>query len=361
MDALVDATARVVAERGSRLVTVAEVSHFSRTSHEFHFKLLRRLHEDGSFDCFASERLGALDAVFMNAWLAGDLGDMGLDELYADVLPFGGLGTRMWMRYFKTTKRPFRLLGLAPDSLDVIEDRQAAAMKAALRKVSALELVTTKTAYDGFVSLSCARATPSPSKPYDVEILRAFALASTKPSWPAFRDAWSREIARAFREHGNLFVNGYHLARGGPLNVGQRFPARARPLCFGMGAAVHERECSFVDEAWLARQGILASDFAASNAAARKAWANKSPKEYRALFATKRLSPVVFPGAPRGHVLLKVDGDANMPPGFNAWGAEPYPVLRGASVPPFDDGDLTASMFDYVAFVPRSRWTKRFN
>ena len=287
MDALVDATVRQIELRESRIVTVAETSHFSRTSHAFHFKLLRRLHEGGSFDCFASERLGALDAVFMNAWLAGDLGDTSLDELYDDVLPFGGLGTRMWMPYFKATQRPFHLLGLAPDdALSKVSDRKAATMKAALRTMkSTLELIATPV-FDGIVSLRVEGAARTPR---DAEIKRAFALAASATSWSTFRDAWKREVLHAYREHGNLFINGFHLARGGSVNMGHHFPARARPLFIGMGAAVHERQCALIDEAWLARLGITASDFAASNAAARKAWSrfleNPGPKEYNALRA----------------------------------------------------------------------------
>lgn len=62
MERVVSETADLVAARRARLVTIAEVTHWSITSHTFHYELLKRLHKSGGFTCFSSERLGLLDA-----------------------------------------------------------------------------------------------------------------------------------------------------------------------------------------------------------------------------------------------------------------------------------------------------------
>ena len=81
------------------LVTCAEVSHWSITSHKFQFRLYRALHSVG-FDHFSTERLGFIDAILMNAWLSDEI-SISLDRLYSDVLLFGGLGTYLVLAHFK--------------------------------------------------------------------------------------------------------------------------------------------------------------------------------------------------------------------------------------------------------------------
>ena len=332
-----------------RVVTIAEVCHYSKTSHEFHFKLLKRLHAGGRFTCFSSERLGVIDAVLMNAWLEGALGDMSLDELFT-TLPFGGLGTYRWMQYFKETGLPYRLLGLAPDFLD-LQDQHAA------RLANALSRVCTVVSPDGPVRLKGA-----PTTPRDHEVQRGIALAKKTvwSSFPSFRDAWLREIKRALHAHGHLFINGYHLARGGTLNIGQHIAAGYKPLYFGMGAPLQDRHLFSVDAEWLTTHGIKPHEFAASAPVAQKAWRQvcANAQDYMAAYRkSKHGTAVIAPSRPRAYELVKVvPGFAD--PAFNTWGAEPYPVLAGS--PGFDDGDLRPSMFDFIAFVPRSHRARNF-
>lgn len=122
MDKIIEQIVDLVNKDKKRIITISETSHWSYTSHTFHYKLLKSLHQNAGFTCFSSERLGILDSFLMNQWLKGEI-DCSLDYLYSSLLPFGGLGTYRWMRYFQKGNN-FFLVGCEMDNLNHLSEKK---------------------------------------------------------------------------------------------------------------------------------------------------------------------------------------------------------------------------------------------
>jgi len=227
MDAAVRETAALVVARGATLVTIEEVSHYSLESHTFHFELMKRLHAVGGFTCFSSERLGRLDAFLMNLWLDGQI-DCTLAALY-DALPFGGLGTFRWMEYFRATRRPFVLAGLEIDDFSYVKLQTLRLVKSLCSPAFARAMAASK--------LRAPVAVTAVAVTANDRAIRDIVNATHATPFDTHRQrVWFERIRACLAEHGNLFINGFHMSRGSIAGEGKDLLMRhALPHALSIG------------------------------------------------------------------------------------------------------------------------------
>lgn len=356
MDAVARETAALVAARGARLVTAEEASHWSLESHTFHFELMKRLHRSGGFTAFSSERLGRLDAFLMNAWLQGRV-DLTLDQLY-DRLPFGGLGTYRWMEYFKRTRRPFALVGLEIDDVASYADPRLLPLVRSLCSPEFARAVTFTEAID-------RGATPKTDDDATIKgILDATPRA--RGGWRKHRlDAWFANIRACLAQHGNLFINGFHLSRGavpgegrdlllahripGAMSVGVRSFHAQRVLFRITDEVLRERGWTRAGAVRAFERDLKADGYARYGHYARESVVADVHEHSEPNAEAERLY-----GGGNGFALVE---SARIPPGVRlpgTWGASMFPVPGKRATEA-----AHPARHDCVVFIPRSTLHRR--
>lgn len=160
MDDIINELIRIIKTKGIKYVTICESNHRSYTCHTFQYKLIRALYENKIIDTFSSERLGINDAEIINHYLRNGLD---IDKM-VEKLPFGGMGFYRVVKYF--SKKPldsFSIVGLEEDKY-------------------------------------------CPKSPQD--------LITHYKTNKDREEFWLDNIKKTISERGNLFINGYHLAKG---------------------------------------------------------------------------------------------------------------------------------------------------
>lgn len=224
MESIID----IIVEKSKQkqLVTCAEVSHWSKSSHDFHQRLYKKLYTVG-FLTFSSERLGFIDAMLMNAWLDG-LIPVSLESLYKDVLLFGGLGTYRIMEFFKSLRsknKPFKLIGCEVDVLSQAKSKTIIYLKS---------LLTEK--YGHSLDFKNIKKIGTPVSRIDKQFSKYLTIASQdKRNNPYIESAepWKYRYKiwySVLQKNDKLFVNGFHLSKNELLHL--KIPM----LCIGMAS-----------------------------------------------------------------------------------------------------------------------------
>lgn len=206
MNDIVEQVTTVVKKNRIKILTCAEVSHFSVTSHDLHYKLLQSLLENGLITTFSSEGLGVIDALLMNAWIQGRI-DVSIDHLYRRVLPCGGLGTYRWLLYLRRTKHPFRLIGTEcdPDT-----------------NVETYKYLRGLLSDDFYPALGKIINEPKITTYFVKQLPKFIRTRDDRDVYKSIRDSytwhtnrlkfWYARINNAVRRYGSLFINGFHLS-----------------------------------------------------------------------------------------------------------------------------------------------------
>lgn len=211
MDKSIEDLTKIIIKNKAKIITISESSHWSYTSHTFFFKLVKKLYEKNIINTFTSERLGFLDAILINAWLDGDL-DCDIDELF-NSLPFGGLGTYRWIKYFKGKKN----FHIVPSEVDFSESFDDKKLMKDLKRL--LKLLLSKDFYD---TLKLEPSKPDNKKyiknKYDEAVYNALYetyLYKKNKNNPDYRYiVWYNNLKDAYDKYKNVFVCGYHLSLG---------------------------------------------------------------------------------------------------------------------------------------------------
>ena len=199
MDEIVDKLVEHIKKNNIKIVTITESNHRSYTSHTFHFRLAKKLYEQGIIDTFSSERMGINDAEIIDYYLKHNLD---IETLHSK-LPFGGMGYYRFVKYF--SKKPYgsyKIVGLE-------EDRYCFNI------------------YDGM---------PRGFKGID---------------YKAGKDRekfWLKNMKKVLKERGNLFINGFHMAKNDPIGEYLKKHHAHETLFLAMGAFDIKTQVLIVDK-----------------------------------------------------------------------------------------------------------------
>lgn len=186
--------------KNKKIITISETNHFSYTSHTIHYKLLKKIHKNNIINCFTSERLGLIDAFLMNKWLLGEI-KCSLKYLYT-ALPFGGLGTYRWMKYFKKTKIKYFLVGCELDDIKNInyKDRTIKLLKS----VSSDNLKN-HIQFNNIIKVDILTEND--------KIIKDIINKNIKnKDWIKKRYTfWYNEINKNIKKYSKIYINGFHL------------------------------------------------------------------------------------------------------------------------------------------------------
>jgi hypothetical protein len=234
MDITIDKLIRHIREKDIKIVTISESNHRSYTSHTFHYKLAKRLYEEGIINTFSSERMGVIDSMIINYYLEKG----GVPKNLVEKLPFGGLGYSRIIKYLsKKDRNSYQIVGFEEDEY-------------------------CKKAF-GNLPESFFEAKLSPT--FSTQIKRGVAIKKLKPinendkiwykSLKSFADEyndnretfWLKEMKKKLKERGNLFINGYHLAKGDKIGkyLEKEYPGKV--LFLGMSASDITTQVLLVD------------------------------------------------------------------------------------------------------------------
>lgn len=363
MDNILNQIVRIVNNNKHKIVTISETSHWSKTSHEFHFNLLKKLLTKTKINTFSSERLGVLDAILMNAWLEGKI-KCPLMELYEEILPFGGLGTYSWMEYFKKTKNKFNLVGCEVDAIYPDEIKKNKRLCLELGKLCSPELKKHLKYGAKVVELKKYAKTK-----LDKEILAAISKANkygeARQNWDALTKLrikeWTNNVKKIYAKYGNLYINGYHLGKSTKMdNI--KFPIK--PLILGLASYQMQLFTVYISEVDLKKCGLtienygeMTSEFSSCfaikiNTTPRKKWVKRYidkyaegeamdyMRKYRNMWKLVKIKP----------------NDKEKIINYGAWA---FPVNNVKKINPYLMGYVVdVKNFDYVIFMPKSevRW-----
>ena len=164
MEDIIDKIVEHIKKKDIKIVTISESNHRSYTSHTFHFRLAKKLYEQGIIDTFSSERMGINDGEIIDYYLKHNLD---IETLHSK-LPFGGMGYYRFVKYF--SKKPYssyKIVGLEEDKYCFnIYDRMP----------------------------------------------RSFQGSDYKGGKDREK-FWLKNIKKILKERGNLFINGFHLSK----------------------------------------------------------------------------------------------------------------------------------------------------
>ncbi len=197
----------IIKKSNTKIITINEVSHWSFSSHTYHYELVKKLYENNIINTFSSERLGLLDAMFMNLWLEGKI-NCSLKYLYKYILPFGGLGTYRWMNYFKNNNCKINLVGLEADFYWSLNSKE---LLNTLKQFLSPEFVK-YIKLDG--SKLSDKAKDNIKNKYDKIVY--IALHQTylhKLDYKYRYKIWYKNMIKIIDKTNNLFINGFHLSK----------------------------------------------------------------------------------------------------------------------------------------------------
>lgn len=95
--------------KGCKIISISEVTHYSRNSHDFQFELFKHLAAKKLINTFTSEILTNMDAYLINRWLKGEI-HCSLKRLFERALPMGGIGTYRCIEYIRKHKLPIKVI-----------------------------------------------------------------------------------------------------------------------------------------------------------------------------------------------------------------------------------------------------------
>lgn len=209
MDKSIEDLTKIISKNKSKIITISESSHWSYTSHTFFFKLVKKLYEKKLINTFTSERLGFLDAILINAWLDDKL-DCELEELFNSI-PFGGLGTYRWIKYFKGKKNVNIVASEVDFSYYADNKKFTKKLKLLLKQILSKEF------YD---TMKLDSSKPNNKKyiknKYDKEVYNAlYETYLFNINDPNYRyKVWYNNLKNTYDKYKNMFVCGYHLSLG---------------------------------------------------------------------------------------------------------------------------------------------------
>lgn len=358
MDAIVQQVVDRVHRDRPRLIAVTEPNHYSRSSHRFHFDLLKKLVQENCIDIISSERLGLFDAILMNAWIDGRLTGSARN-LFKNVLPLGGLGTLRWLRWLKKQHqagRRHRLVGFeadfwyflnrnGPTNPRTLQAVKSLASPEFARRIRRLDKVPTN---------------PPIRTNTDLEILRALETAQRhRYDYDSRFDIWTENMAK--HPQARIFMNGFHLARG--EEVGPRISGRH--LLIGMASYNRFVPTQTITRNWLSQRRLTLHDFETGSV---RFWTkyynymrNRHPVGYRAPYYSERvknisrfIEPTRLERQHKNSYAL-VDTSSQGLEYISQSGWDTLPIMRGKMMRtdhPAIRKPITK--FDLVVFIPRS-------
>jgi len=349
MDKLITKVADLINKKQKSIITISETSHWSYTSHTFHYKLLKTLHKQG-FTCFSSERLGILDAFLMNKWLDGKI-NCSLDYLYSDVLPFGGIGTYRWMVYFKKTNKKYYLVGCEMDILDSLSEKHKNTLTKILNQLISQKVDITK------------KINWIPKTKED-KIIKYAINSFYEKGWDNRYIFWQKNMEKEINKHKNFFINGFHLTKG-PDGLGKELikKYKNKVFIFGMDSLNIYHPVVFINSKWLKQHNLKKSEI----------WSDIFWKKFSDWYSSypydiwiKKIDNIhkyieVNPYIKKynGYFLIKAD---KIKASFSHLGASPMPVVNNNKLSYYiDNNNKIGKYYDYMIYIPISRFNKIMN
>lgn len=198
MDNIIEKLVKHIKKNNIKFITITESNHRSYTSHTFQYKLAKCLFREKIIDTFSSERLGILDDMIINYYLHHKLK---LDDILPS-LPFGGMGYYRILKFLsKQDPSSYKLVGLEQDNYCIKSFKK-------LNKRFLKEKFSPEFASDILKNLpiSKVRAITENDKKIKNSI-KGFLKDESRERY------WLNNLKKTATERGNLFINGFHMAK----------------------------------------------------------------------------------------------------------------------------------------------------
>lgn len=347
MDNIITQIINIILKEKKQIITISETSHWSYTSHTFHYKLLKSLHSIG-FTCFSSERLGILDSFLMNKWLYGKI-NCSLDYLYKKVLLFGGLGTYRWMQYFKKQNQfKFYLVGCEMDQLDSLSYEQKRNITKILNQFTSQRV-------------DMSNLIKWEAKNYDDRIIKYAINIFYRHGWEKRLNFWLKHMKQAINTYGNLFINGFHLTKA-KNELGRELIKcyQKKVLILGMDSLNIFHPVVFITPRWLKKHKLTESEL----------WSIKFWNAFSNWYISQPYNVWIknidnlnkyienHPNVQQynGYFLVKTN---KIKAPIYHYGASPVPVVKGKKIPYYDNKNhQIKDYYDYIIYIPISKFNK---
>lgn len=234
MDEVIDKLIEHIKKNNIKFITISESNHRSYTSHTFHYKLAKKLYQEGIIDTFSSERMSFLDDLVINYYLDKKLD---LDNILPE-LSFGGMGYYRILKFLSKQKRnSYRVAGFEQDKYCLKSFKKL--NKNFLQQTFSEEFIEDMAKGMG---IKRARVVNDNDIRLKNSIIDFYDREEDRETF------WLRNLKIMAEARGNLFINGYHLSKNDKIGkyLNEKYPGQT--LCLSMAAYDIKTQVLIVDK-----------------------------------------------------------------------------------------------------------------